>query len=106
MKSTLLPPPPPQHKHSRTFANRKYEELSYLDPILVTLVLKMRPHYSQSSRENATPSSDTSPLACYKEVPPPPPRDNETMLMQIFYGEAKFIVGWVNGELGHEPGGS
>ena len=68
-----------QYKHSGTFANRKYEELSYpknqkmCDPILVTL-LKMRPHYSQSSRENATPSSDTSPLASYKEVPPPPPR--------------------------------
>ena len=30
----------------------------------------MRPHYSQSSRENATPSSGTSPLASYKEVPP------------------------------------
>ena len=29
---------------------------------------------SQSSRENATPSSGTSPLASYKEVPPPPPR--------------------------------
>ena len=41
------------------------------DPILVTL-LKMRPHYSQSSRENATPSSDTSPLASYKEVRPAP----------------------------------
>ena len=41
------------------------------DPILVTL-LKMRPHYSQSSRENATPSSGTSPLASYKEVPLPP----------------------------------
>ena len=40
------------------------------DPILVTL-LKMRPHYSQSSRENATPSSGTSPLAPYKEVPSP-----------------------------------
>ena len=39
------------------------------DPILVTL-LKMQPHYSQSSRENATPSSDTSPLASYREVPP------------------------------------
>ena len=38
-------------------------------PILVTL-LKMRPHYSQSSRENATPSSGTSPVASYKEVPP------------------------------------
>ena len=40
------------------------------DPILVTL-LKMRPHYSQSSRENATPSSGTFPLASYKEVTPP-----------------------------------
>ena len=39
------------------------------DPILVNL-LKMPPHYSQSSRENATPSSGTSPLASYKEVPP------------------------------------
>ena len=40
------------------------------DPILVTL-RKMQPHYSQSSRENATPSSGTSPVASYKEVPPP-----------------------------------
>ena len=40
------------------------------DPILATL-LKMRPHYSQSIRENATPSSGTSPLASYKVVPPP-----------------------------------
>ena len=39
------------------------------NPILVTL-LKMRPHYSQSSRENATPSSGTSPLTSYKEVHP------------------------------------
>ena len=29
----------------------------------------VRPHYSQSRRENATPSS-TSPLASYKEVAP------------------------------------
>ena len=41
------------------------------DPILVTL-LTMRPHYSHSSRENATPSSGTSPLASCKGVPPPP----------------------------------
>ena len=43
------------------------------DPILVTL-LKMPPHYSQCSGENATPatpSSRTSPLASYMEVPPP-----------------------------------
>ena len=32
----------------------------------------MGPHYCQSSRENATPSSGTSPLARYKEVTPPP----------------------------------
>ena len=41
------------------------------DPTLITL-LKMQPHYSQSSRENATPFSGTSPLASYKEVPHPP----------------------------------
>ena len=37
------------------------------DPILVTLLapIKMQPHYSQSSRENATPSSGTPPLAIY-----------------------------------------
>ena len=40
------------------------------DPTLITL-LTMRPHFRQSSRENATPSSGTSPLASCKEVPPP-----------------------------------
>ena len=37
---------------------------------MVTL-LKMQPRYSQSSRESVTPSSRTSPLASYKEVPSP-----------------------------------
>ena len=33
----------------------------------------VRPHHSHSSRDNATPSSDTSPLAsCKEELPPPP----------------------------------
>ena len=47
-----------QYKHSGTFANRKYEQLSHpksqrmRDPIPVD-PLKMPPHYSQSSRENA-----------------------------------------------------
>ena len=45
------------------------------DPILVTL-LKIRPHYSHSRRENATRSSGKSPIASYKEVPPPPGWDN------------------------------
>ena len=64
-----------QYKHSGTFAIRKYEELScpksqkMCDLILVTL-LKMRLHYSQSSSENATPSSGTCPLASYKDVWP------------------------------------
>ena len=66
-----------QYKNSVSFAKCKYEELSYpynqkmCDPILVIL-LKMRPHYSQSSRENATPSNGTSLLASYKEEHPPP----------------------------------
>ena len=79
-----------QYKHSGTFAYRKYEELFYskrsenVRPhsltsnsienatpcIIVNPVVKMRPHRSQSSRENATPSSGTSPVASYKEVPP------------------------------------
>ena len=49
------------------------------DPILVTL-LKMQPHDSQSSHENVTPSSDTSPLGSYMEVPPPPPPQNKTAI--------------------------
>ena len=56
---------------TKTILNPHLIEFSYpqnpkmWDPILVTL-LKMQPHYSQSSRENATPSSGTSPLASYK----------------------------------------
>ena len=67
---------------------RKYEELSYpknpkmCDPILVTL-LKTQLCYSQTSCENATPSSDTSPLASNKEVYPPgiEPRFNDEILV-------------------------
>ena len=64
-----------QYKHSGTFANGKCEELSYhknqkmCDPIQVTL-LKMQHHYS---RENATQSSNTSPLASYNWSTPLPP---------------------------------
>ena len=73
-------------EHSGTFANRKYEELSY--PKKAENVrphssnsLKMRPHFSQPSHENATPSSGTYPLVSYKEVPPlipPRPRRHAT----------------------------
>ena len=73
-----------QYKHSATFANCKYEELSYpkikkmCDPILVTL-LKMRPHYSHTSHENATP------LASYKEAPPHPPSSTFIKLILVFF---------------------
>ena len=57
-----------QYKHSGTFANRAYEELSYYKKSE-----NVRTYSSQSGRESATPSSGTSPVACYKEEPPPPP---------------------------------
>ena len=50
-----------QYKHPGTFANRKYEELSY-----ARKYENVRPHYSHSSRENSTLSSGTSPLASYQ----------------------------------------
>ena len=59
-----------------TFANRKYEDFSdtpKMCNLILETLLKMRPHYSQSSRENATSSSGTSPIASFKEVPPPAP---------------------------------
>ena len=52
------------------------------DPIQVTL-LKTKLRYSQSSRENATSSSDTSPLASNKEVHPPPPPGTEPRFNEI-----------------------
>ena len=46
----------------------------------------MRPHYSHSSRENATPSSGTSPLASYKGAPPPPPFAGEKVIHFTQFG--------------------
>ena len=52
------------------------------DPIQVTL-LKMQPRYSQTSCENATPSSDTSPLALRRSPPPgTEPLFNEILVIQ------------------------
>ena len=65
-----------EYKHSGTFVNRKYEELSYpknVRPRSSNSIENATPlSMNQSSRENATPSSGTSPLASYKEVPSPP----------------------------------
>ena len=47
-------------------------------------LLKMRPNYSPSSRENATPSSGTSPLASYKEVPPSPEMTCGFLIQLVF----------------------
>ena len=60
------------------------------DPILVT-VLKKQPHYSQSSRKNATPSSGTSPAAYYLEVPPPP-RATELPFSVLFSIEIQWRI--------------
>ena len=57
-----------QYKHSGTFANRKYEELSYPKK-----PENLQPHCSKSvDRENATPSSGTSPLKPFIRKYPAP----------------------------------
>ena len=75
-------------KNSGTFANRKYEELSYSKKSEnVALHSRMRPHYSQSSRENKTPSSGTYPLVPYKEEPPL----GEGGELQVTVGSEQFV---------------
>ena len=72
------------------------QNLKMCDPILVT-PLKMRAHYSQCSSENATPSNGTSPLASYKEVPPPPGNCNKLKL--VSWGPWEGIVFAAPGQL-------
>ena len=64
-----------QYKHSGTFANRKCEDL------FTQKSENVWPDYSQSSRENATPSSGTSPSASWKELPFP--RGREGVLFAV-----------------------
>ena len=97
-----------QYKHYGTFANRirKFEELPYpknqkmCHPVLVTL-LKMLPNYSHSSRENATPSSGTFPLASYKEVPPPPRigHRQEIGVLAFFISQMAHVNIWLQFQL-------
>ena len=68
-----------QYKHSGTFDNRKHEEYSHPQQSE-----NVRPH-SSNSIENATPSSGTSPLAFYQEVPPPPPPGHFSHFERTFY---------------------
>ena len=67
------------------------------DSILVTL-LKTQPHYSQSSLENATPSSDPFPLASYKAVPPPPGQIVDFLGEMVAY-QTIVLCGHVTSEL-------
>ena len=61
------------------------------DAILVTL-LKVRPHHSQSSRENATWCSVTPPLASYQEDPSPnPPGEEQRHRLTFLRGIAMWI---------------
>ena len=50
-------------------------------PILVTL-LKMQPHYSQTCRENGTPSSGTS----IRSTPHPPAAAEQGRVFDVFEG--------------------
>lgn len=63
----------PVFRDAKAIKQRKYfsfiKKIRKCATILVNL-LKMRPHYSQSSHKNVTPSSGTSPLTSYKEVAP------------------------------------
>ena len=64
----------------------------------------MQPHYSQSSRENATPSSGTSPVASYKEVPPP--RDFIIVykgVLSVFTQEFSLVMWLSHVRPGNEP---
>ena len=80
-------------KNSLTPKNQKM-----FDSILVTL-LKMQPHYSQSSLENATPSSGTFPLAPYKAVPPPPQVKSSIFLGEMVAYQTIVLCGHVTSEL-------
>jgi len=59
------------------------------DPIAV-VTIENAVHYSQSSCENAIPSSGTSPLFSYKEVPPPPRHCGHQQMYRSIFGPPKF----------------
>ena len=50
----------------------------------------MQPHNGQISRENATSSIRTYPLAHYKEVSPPPPPPRTDILR---FNDLRFLLG-------------
>ena len=57
---------------NKNFLTFLTENLPILNLYLPPKSENLRPYYSHSSWENATPSSDTSPLASCEGVPPPP----------------------------------
>ena len=69
----------------------------------------MRSHYSPSSRENATPSSGTSPsVASYKEVAPHPPPPGSSLASGVERVESGAVIErggeGKNGTKGREEG--
>ena len=59
------------------------------DPIAV-VTIENAAHFSQSSRENAIPSSGTSPLISYEEVPPPRHCGCQQMYRNCIFWPLKF----------------
>ena len=71
--------------------NFGYDTLALCALILVTL-FKMRPHYSHPGRENATPSSGTSPLASCKGVPLGSRRSNTVFVLSLTYSTGSKVA--------------
>ena len=63
------------NEHSTSHLQSKNQKMCVPIPVIV---FKMWPYYSHYRRENATPSSSTSILASYKEVPSPSPGAKES----------------------------
>ena len=61
------------------------------NPTLVT-VFQVQPHYSQSS----CASRGTSPLASYKELPPPPSPNSKNKLLSNVYPCSFFLIGIIS----------
>ena len=69
------------------------ENFPILNPYLPQKSENLRPHSSQSSCENATPSSGTSPLASCKGLSPPPTPPSPRLFRSERGDDRKYVCG-------------